>query len=208
MHAISGSTKPYTYRSRMKSIGHGRIDGPTIDLRFDDSFRVATRPTRSLQPHIPRTRYDIGIEAVYPPIGLEPNSLGREQSVKQRRTSNSRRCVPGVIYLFTALVCFGACVPVGWAIHSVARAVSDTERSIDPLLQAAMPSVRDAGYIMNAARDSTRRIELLINNTLDATGSVAPAMERAAAMLNTTNALVERMATLVKHPIMRVQLEG
>ena len=179
----------------MRANFHGRIDGPTIDLRFDDTFRV---PNRSLRP-LPHT-LDIGEEPFH--------RQNQDYPIKKGRVSSNRRCLPGILYLFTALVCFGACVPLGWALYSIARAVNATERSIDPILQAAMPSVRDASVIMSAAKESTNRIELLLNNTLAATGSVAPAMEKAFTMLNTSNTLVERMTTLVRHPVMRLELEG
>ena len=120
-----------------------------------------------------------------------------------RRTS-----IMTLMMLVLALSCIGGAAVISISFYHVADAIIETERVIDPALTAAVPMINHASSVMEQARLASRGVGALLNHSVVAAASAAPAMERAINMLNATSLLMERMARLARHPTLRVQMDS
>ena len=103
--------------------------------------------------------------------------------------------------------CLGAAGLLATSIFSVARVIAEAESAVDPVLQAALPSLKHAGEVMATAARSSGAVERLINHTVTAADETVPAIRGAAAALEGSTVLVRRLSRLVSHPSIRVQME-
>lgn len=107
-----------------------------------------------------------------------------------------------------ALSCIGGATVISLSFYSVADAIIETERIIDPVLTASIPLVRHAGSVMDQAQQASATVGVLLNHSIAAADAAAPAVRRATAMLDSSAILVERMARLARHPTLRVEMDS
>ena len=112
--------------------------------------------------------------------------------------------------LVFGLSCVVAGALVGGGIWSIAgsvdRAIARGSIQLEPALKAAVPVVQTAGHILGNVDRASNSAEALLNRTVAAAAAALPAVERAAAMMNTTTQLIDRFNQIARRPSLQIDL--
>lgn len=111
-----------------------------------------------------------------------------------------------VAILAGALACVAAAGIIGVSIYL-------TGRRLQPALEASLPILTNAGSLLGSVErmgglSGGGTVAALIDRSVSAADAALPAVERAAAMINHTSQLIERVNQLARHPTLRIDLEG
>lgn len=92
------------------------------------------------------------------------------------------------------------------SILKVASVLEQAENAVDPVMKAMTPALVHAGSVMETAAHSGEAVARLIDHTVVAADQSIPAIQNAAAVLNSSTMLVARLSRLVSHPTIKVDV--
>lgn len=164
-------------------------------------------PYISIDPRSEHGRYGTAYHAIPPHIPGK-QSLPSYHGDPHDRRGAAHCSMPFALVFGLSCIVAGALVGAGiYAVsNAVDRAVVEGSSRLDPALAAAIPAVESARQILGKVDHASTSAEALLNRTVLAAAAALPAVERAAAMMNTTTQLMERFNQLARKPSLRIDL--